>query len=438
MFKKFQEIAEKYPTKISLVCFDKTFSYNELLNKINDFSLFFSDKNKACIIYLPKNEFSIIFQLALRKSGNIFTLIDINTPINRVNEIIIQLKPKWIISLENFEHIGFEKNIKENEFSIYECKEHKNYAKNVSHIFFSSGSTGLPKGILLEEQSLIEVVLEQAEIIEMKPGKKFAWLLSPSFDASLSDIYLTLFSGGELHICDFAQNKIKTMINYFKKNEITHSDISPSILPFLKIDELFLESIIFGGEIGNENVIKKFSKKINMFNAYGPTETTICSSFKKVDDNWTANNIGKPLNNVNFIINNEELYISGSHLCIGYINEELNKTKFCELNGVRFYKTGDLVYQQNQEFFYKGRTDRQFKYNGILISPEEIENLAKKAGCNEAKCEKREKIIFYYQGDIEEKNLRNYLELNLNKNMVPNIIIKVEHFKKNINGKTIL
>lgn len=436
MFKNFKEIAKKYPNKVAIVSSDKSFTYSEILEYIVNISKNFQEKNKAGIIFLPKNEYSIIFQLALNFSGNIFTPIDIKTPIDRVKEIINQLNPEWIITSQSFD--GYFPLKKFDNFSILKSSNGKVYNKDVSHIYFSSGSTGLPKGILLSEKPAIEVVLEQAKIINMQPGKKFAWLLSPSFDASLSDIYLTLLSGGELHICDFPQNKIKTLLNYLKNNQITHTDISPSILPFVKVDELYLESVIFGGEIGNENVVKNLAKKVNMYNAYGPTETTICSSLKKVDNNWTASNIGVPLSGVEYTIINNELYISGSHLCVGYLNDNLNQSKFCQIDGKRFYKTGDLVNKKDDEYFYKGRTDRQFKHHGVLISPEEIENWSRKAGCNEAKCENKEKFTLYYQGEINEKDLRIFLESKMNKNMIPSLIIKLDEFKTNINGKTIL
>lgn len=435
IFKTLINNTKKYECT-SLVHNEKKYSYSELINQVSLIKELLKDKNKAGLIYLPKNEYVIMFMLALNEGNNVFTTLDINTPIDRVHEIINQLKPKWIISLESFSDLGFNEIEKNKNYKIVTKEDSLTYNEKVSHIYFSSGSTGKPKGILLSAEPLIKVVTKQAKIIGMESGKRFAWLLSPSFDASLSDIFLTLLSGGELHICDFPQTKIKTLLSYFKSNKITHSDISPTVLPLLKNSGLFLESIIFGGEVANENIIKDFSKKIKMFNAYGPTETTICSSFKKVNEKWTANNIGKPLPGVRYIIaSNNELYISGTHLCIGYLNEELNKSKFIIENNKRYYKTGDLVEYKNNEYFYIGRVDRQFKHNGVLISPEEIENIAKLAGCIDSKCEYKEKFILYYQGNIEEKALRLFMEKKINKNMIPNVFFKVDSFEINMNGK---
>lgn len=439
IYEAFKKVKKQYSSNIAIVCEEKSYSYCETDNIIIELIKLFKDKNKSGLIYLEKNEYSIIFQLVLNATQNVFTSLDIATPKDRVNEIRSQLDSQWIISLDDFSEEGYVVKYESEKFKIWERKSNKTYKGKISHIYFSSGSTGKPKGIMLPAQPLVNVVKEQAQIIDMKENKKFAWLLSPSFDASLSDIYLTLLSGGQLHVCNFPQSKIKTVIKYFENNKITHSDISPSVLPLLNLNNLYIESVIFGGEVANENIIKELAKSINMFNAYGPTENTICSSFKKVDQNWTCRNIGKPMKNVTFFLSdNNELLISGDNLCIGYMDEILNQQKFLKKDNIRYYKTGDLVEYKNGEYFYLGRIDRQFKNNGVLISPEEIEQYAKKAGCIDAKCQKEDKFVLYYQGDIKEKELRKFLETQLNKNMVPTLLIKVDSFKTNINGKTIL
>ena len=273
-------------------------------------------------------------------------------------------------------------------------------------------------------------------MINITSDSNFAWLLSPSFDASLSDIYSTLFSGATLHICSFTQNKTKTLLEYFNTNRITHSDISPSVLPLLEPTAFTsLEAVIFGGEVGNEDIIQKWASYINMFNAYGPTEATICSSFRKVDQSWTADNIGKPLKGVEYIISDDnELHIAGSHVCIGY-NQDILNNKFYFIGDKKLYKTGDLVKKHNDEYFFLGRKDRQFKNNGVLISPEEIEKSLLKLGCKESLCKKEDKFILFYVGDFSISDIRKHLLDSFNKNMIPSIIKQVPSLPKNINGK---
>lgn len=444
IYNQFEVTAKKYSENTAFYCNERNLSYKQSISIINQLTENFKlSNNQAALIYLDKSEFIPLFQLAINKSNNIFSCLDIKTPQNRLFNIIEQLKPKYVISETNFildiPFISHEKIYINNfQFSLWILDDPNNYSEGNSHIYFSSGSTGIPKGIILKPNPVINVTKQQAKIVNFKPNSKFAWLLSPSFDASLSDIYLTLFSGGCLHICTFEQTKVKSLINYFNKHKITHSDLSPSILPFINFNNIdYLTYVIFGGEIANKNVFNKY-KHINFYNAYGPTETSICSSMKKVDDNWSENNIGTPLLNVNYYIHDNELFISGEHLFDGYLDTAMTINKTITINNVLYYKTGDLVKKIGLDYYYLGRIDRQFKHNGILISPEEIESLSIKAGCIFAKCEHTDKIQLFYQGNILEEQLKNFLSQHLNKNMLPQKYIKINQFNTNINGKTIL
>lgn len=447
IFKQFEKIA-KNNQGIAIVDNSISYSYQYILDEINELSeIFAKDSQQSLLIYLKKSKDIIQYQLAANKTNNIFTCVDIMTPRDRVNFILTQLDSAWIIAEDNqdFTQQGYYLyKILHNQpihkkINIWHKNKAKKYLKEVSHIYFSSGSTGAPKGILLPSQPVVEVTLEQAQIINMNKNGRFAWLLSPSFDASLSDIYLTLLSGGTLYVADFLQSKIKTLQKFLLINNITHTDISPSVLGLIDFSQLTkLKYIIFGGEVGNENIIKNIVSKynINMYNAYGPTETTICSSLKKVDQNWTANNIGYPLTGVSYKIDvSEELLIGGTHLSLGYIPESLNQNRFIKIENELYYKTGDIVEQIDQEFFFKGRLDRQFKFNGVLISPEEIEKITLGSGCTAALCKNTDKYELFYIGKILPKRLREYLEDKLPINMIPQKITQVENFETNINGK---
>lgn len=450
LYSQFKKNSNLYPNNIAIIFNNKKYTYLDCEKTIEELSNSFNVfKNKAIIIYIKKSEYSVLLQLAINKSGNVFVMVDENTPLLRLLEIVNQVNPKWIItdknktSLNNIEEYHLVSNNINPDLICYEPHHHKEpnlYNNEVTHLFFSSGSTGKPKGILLNDKPVVSVTLQQAQLIHFNDKSSFAWLLSPGFDASLSDIYLTLFSGGTLHICDFPQTKIKQLMTYFNNNKITHSDLSPAILHLINPKNLpYLHTIIFGGEIANEKVIHSFSKLKHMYNAYGPTETTICSSMKKVDDKWTSNNVGKPLNKVLYkITENKELHIGGEHLSIGYNINSLNEEKFYIENGITYYKTGDLFsINMNGDYLYLGRLDRQFKYNGILISPEEIENIFIRLGCSKALCKLEDKINLYYVGNITSEDLRKKINDILPINMIPHNFIKVDNFNYNINGKMI-
>lgn len=460
LYEAFNNVAKQFPNNHALFCNGLFLTYAQTLDKIEQYSQLLnnasnSEKN-ALFIYCKKSFHNILWQLTANKLGHVFVNADINTPIDRVAYMLEVTSPQWIITDNGVDiaNLGYHPVLNIDNIFLWSKinKDNKlltleNQCKGVlTHIYFSSGSTGKPKAILLNDQPIIGVVKQQAKQISLTATSKFAWLLSPSFDASLSDIYTTLLSGGCLYICNFKMSQIKTLRAYFKDHGITHSDLSPSILPLLEPKHFpDLKAIIFGGEVANEKVIHSWLHSgIHMYNAYGPTEATICSSLKTVDCQWTANNIGQPLNDVFYHMMpieaenkiQHELYISGSYLALGYDQEILTNNKFITNNNMRYYKTGDLVSKNEKgDYLFMGRVDRQFKYNGILISPEEIENYCFQSGCLEVLCKLEDKITVYYSGNVSTQYLKQQLLLKLPSSMIPQKWIKKEALTKNINGK---
>lgn len=458
LYQAFNNIANKFPEKDALFCNGDFLTYKEVLNKIEEYSHIlsanFTQNKTGILIYCKKSFHSILWQLTANKLGHVFINADINTPLDRVSYMLDITSPKWVITEHEMDiaQLGYQRACNIEEVTLWIKTTEDNKLNNLqqqcegilTHIYFSSGSTGKPKAILLNDQPIIGVVKQQAEQIFLNSNSRFAWLLSPSFDASLSDIYSTLLSGACLYICTFKMSQIKTLYSYFKEHCITHSDLSPSVLSLIDPTRLpDLKSIIFGGEVANENVIYSwFNSGINMYNAYGPTEATICSSLKTIDNSWTANNIGKPLNAVFYHMfptqfdNQCELYISGSYLALGYDQTQLTDSKFVTIDNIQYYKTGDLVKKnENGDYLFMGRVDRQFKYNGILISPEEIENYCFQSGCIEVLCKLEEKITLYYSGNITTEYLKEQLSLKLPSSMIPQKWVQKEQLAKNINGK---
>lgn len=454
LYEQFSDIASRQLLS-SCIIDTQILSYQDIMQKIDNLSKLLymdnnNDKNYLTAICIDKSHEYIVAQLASNKNNKCFLPLD-PIQLNRNKKIINTSQPKWFILNNTKQYNDYAKEIELTWLGAY--NEHINlwvnndikscieYPLLCHYVIYSSGSTGIPKGIMLNDKGLVNVVKQQAKAFNIEVNTSFAWLLNPAFDASLSDIYTTLLSGGILYIPNFGMNKIKKLCNYFIEHKITHSDLSPSILPFLTKVGLppTLKVIVFGGEIASEIMVKEISKKydIQLFNAYGPTETTVCSSFSKVNDSWTSTNIGKPLKNVLYKIVNNELHIGGQHLALGYTEESLN-TKFYIEDGIRWYKTGDQAKEKEGVYFYQGRLDNQFKYHGQLICSEEIENAAYQQGIENSACvydEKRQKIHLYYVGTEDENIVKEKLGLYLTSYMIPHFFHKMDELPKNSNGK---
>lgn len=448
---------ERAPFDTAIVGDDRTYSYMSLLESVKNLAREMYDGQHAAVLILgEKCAATVVFQLACNAAQQVFVPCDAATPSGRLQGIIERVRPRLILDTPEADHSqrGYVRQGRWLGHDVWRSASFLTYANSVSHIVFSSGSTGSPKAILLPDEPVAPVVREQARRLGLGPGARFAWLLSPSFDASLSDIYATLFSGATLHVCSFGMSQVKTLKTYFQKHSITHTDLSPALLPILAPEELpALRAVVMGGELAQEAAVRAWAAAgKRMFNAYGPTEATICTSLKDVDDAWTPTNIGKPLPGVEYQVEVEgefllaqpglrgELWIAGEHLACGYDNAELNEARFVASAAGRRYKTGDLVAVDSLgDFHFLGRVDRQLKFHGVLICPEELEALARRAGCSEAVFRlEGKKLVLHFAGPLEERELKIKLGESLLTTMMPHRFIKHEKLAKSLSGKVAL
>lgn len=258
-----------------------------------------------------------------------------------------------------------------------------------AYVIFTSGTTGKPKGVLVTHQGIVSFLSAQIEAFQIDENTRSLWYLSTSFDASVSDLGTALLSGAALCIEDSERIQPGAGLeSLLAERAITFVDIPPSMLRLMSPELLpdCLKSICIGGEACALDVVRAYAARLNLVNVYGPTEATVCTSLGRCRESWSQPLIGQPLPGINYKILDDELrpvaagtpgqlHIGGIGLAAGYLNRpELTAAKFIELNGERLYRTGDLVMLNNDgEYQFIGRCDRQFKLRGMLIEPEEIE-----------------------------------------------------------------
>lgn len=450
----FRDTALEQLTEPALVDSFSALTYQAALERVTRLaSLLGADARHAVLITGKKTNDTVLWQLACSKVGHVFMPCDVATPPQRLNHQLAQVQPRWLVDDSETDHSGrgFQLQHKEASFSLWARADARSYHPEVHHLISSSGSTGEPKIILLKGSPVVDVVREQARQLGLGPGSRFAWVLSPSFDASLSDIYATLLSGACLYVCDISLRSVRSMQTYLAANDITHTDISPSVLPLLKPAQLpGMRALVFGGELAQPKAIAAWLQPgVRLFNAYGPTEATICTHFKEVDVDWGPTNFGTPLPGVECLIETGgtmaeaqpgargELIICGSHLALGYDNVELTGQKFSVTDGRSTYRTGDLVRVDSAgDYHFIGRVDRQMKVRGVLVCPEEVETLALKVGCREAALRlEDDRLVLHYSGDISEEVLRELAECHLLSPMRPQRYLQHEQLEKSLSGK---
>ena len=336
-------------------------------------------------------------------------------------------------------------------------------ASTPAYIIFSSGTTGKPKGILVGHSGLVNLARCQRKAFGLTEHSRSLFFLSINFDASISDILVTLTSGGVLVIETIDSVELSAnLLNIIKKRGVTYADIPPSVLRVTNANDCpqCLETIVIGGEATDKETVLRWANKVNLVNVYGPTEATVCTSLCQCSEDWAVPVIGKELDGVTYNIHDDgemnadegELWISGKCLAIGYFqNEKLTNEKFPIVNGIRYYRTSDHVKRAvDGSIVFLGRYDRQVKFHGQLIELEEIEATLKllRIVRNAAVVKRavsgdndKEIIVAFVEVDNTmdaekvTQSIRNVLRHHLPKWMIPGHIELMPHLPKVSSGK---
>ena len=307
------------------------------------------------------------------------------------------------------------------------------------YLIFSSGSTGRPKGILLSHRHLVTVLNEQIQILGLTHQDRILWVLSMQFDASISDFGVSLLSGACLYI-DGHQEVIDALTSH----QISYADLPPSLLSVYAPDELpkSLSRLLIGGEVCPLHILNAHRRLRNVLVVYGPTEGTICTSMILCtrDKGALSQSIGLPITGVIYRIVDGELWLGGDCLAIGYWNNpKLNAQKWCELEGLRYFRTGDSVRLHHGEYQFLGRIDRQIKWKGQLIAPEEIEHRCHAINGVErsavVKIESQLCLFVQSKGLDVDTQIRNAIHRHLPIWMSPSQSIHLEQFSETPSGK---
>jgi thioester reductase-like protein len=272
----------------------------------------------------------------------------------------------------------------------------------LAYAVYTSGSTGQPKGVLVEHRGVVNLLDTQIHAFDLTAGSRALWILSPAFDASVSDIGTVLLSGSTLCIepDDDLRDPVR-LTRLLHDRGITHIDLPPALLRVLDPATLpaKLRTVVIGGEPALPEVVRRWAARVRVVNVYGPTEATVCTSLCACDpQTWSEPLLGRPIPGIRYRVLDEqmtpvqpgesgELFIGGIGLARGYLNRpELTATKFVTVGGERLYRTGDRVLLRDDgEFVFLGRADRQFKLRGQLVEPGEVEaRLLEHPGVREA------------------------------------------------------
>ncbi len=454
----------------ALIINEHHYSYGELANKIaNIQQLLLQDNFKIeakTIIYTYDDLETYAAILSVWFLGGTFIPINPKHPKKRNQLILDQVLAKHYLSSKNDKNCINTTITSNKKAKIIYTKRDEN---TLMYILFTSGSTGTPKGVPISYKNINSFITDFAEEYKLNKQDKFLQIYDLTFDASIHCYLLPLYLGASIYTV--SPNKIKYLEAYklMDKQQLTFAKFPPSVLAYLKpffnkINLPKLKYSLLGGESLNLDLITSWQNcapNATIQNVYGPTEATINTHIYTIPKNnpKTYNgvlSIGKPFKqNKAFIIdeNNQlitnkdkgELCLYGNQITNNYFND-LEKTKqaFVIINNQLVYKTGDLVYKDNDgDYLFCGRIDSQVQIQGYRIELSEIENAARKyqkainykAVTKTNKLNVLEIVLFTEKLTTETTALLNFLKTQLPNYMIPSKIINLDVFPKTAGGK---
>ena len=463
----------KNKNQIAVVSGNRSLTYGELdilTDKIANYLKNYGvGREKVVSILLRRNEMMVVAAIGVLKTGAAYQPLDPSYPDDRLAFMVSDAEAMAIITedelmprLGTFD--GATLNIK--DIDNLNVAEEINYLTEPQDLFillYTSGSTGIPKGVMLEHKNLVAFINWYVHYYSLTNQSRVAAYASFGFDANMMDTYPVLCTGGQLHIIDEETRlDFPKLHKYFEDNKITHSFMTTQV--GRQYAKMYPESHTLKYlSVGGESLVPIAPPKYAFFNGYGPTECTIFSTIFKVERLYKNVPIGYPLDNLRLYVVNEkgeqvengtegELWISGPQVARGYLKrpektaEVFIKNPFSdEPNYDRIYRTGDIVKGcDDGKIEFVGRRDGQVKIRGFRVELPEIEEVIRRFdGIEDATVAAFDKpsggkyIAAYVVSDekVDIDALNKFIAQTKPPYMVPAFIMQIDKIPLNQNQK---
>ncbi len=438
---------------------------------------------RPVIIYMEKSPAELAAFLGCLFSRNFYVPLDVCMPEMRIRMIVENLKPAAVIT--DMAYYDQARKFSSNVF-IYEemtetCVDEKLIEERLltcldtdpAYVLYTSGSTGVPKGVVVSHRSLIDYVEHFCDEVGISADDTIANQAPFYFDASLIDIYCTLCAGATMGIVPLEYFSIPLkLLDFLQKFNITTIRWVPSAMKMVSTFKGFksirpdkLRKVIFGAEsmpVKVYNYWKENYPDAEFVQIYGPTEITGVCTYHFVDRDYSDEEtipIGKAFRNTEvFLLDDDdrlitrsgvtgEICVKGSCLALGYYNSKEKTDEVFVQNPLnpyyneKIYRTGDLArYNDEKELVFISRKDFQIKHMGHRIELGEIETAVMALPNMKNACcvydTDRQKIVLFYESDAyTDVTLAEILKDRLLRYMVPNTFHKLEEFPLLRSGK---
>ena len=357
-------------------------------------------------ICFEKSIWTVVAMVGIMKAGGAFVPLDPSHPEARRQELVRQVGAS--LMLASSQHAESCKNLTSEviEVSPDFIKNLKESAKpegplpsNAAYVLFTSGSTGVPKGVVMEHKALCSSVMGHGKNYSLDKSSRVLQFSNYVFDVSLGEILSTLALGGTVCVPN-EEERLQKTAEFITSANINVANLTPSFVRTFSPDQVpTLKTLVVGGEAPAQDTLQIWQPHLRLVNGYGPAEACIyCCTYDFKSASEAPGTIGHGANHACWIVDSEdhnqltpigcvgELMVQGYALSRGYVdmpeqtaNSFHNQVDFLTPDETRFYKTGDLVrYNANGVLEYLGRKDTQVKIRGQRLEVAEIEYTIKK------------------------------------------------------------
>lgn len=497
VYEMLENTAGRFPDKIAFSDPESEITFRDLLNNSRKIATYFAHKgymtghNNSVLFFMEKCVSALPVMFGGMYCNAFYCFVDIRQSDERVLNIIEKVVPSVIVTneankgrlagilhsdtgflmIEDLTRESFLNSITISRETLDPFR-HSFYDKLPLYVNFTSGSTGMPKGVAVSHSSVIDFIKVFSETFDITDKDIIANQAPFDFDVSVKDIYSGLYTGATVRLIPREYFSNPTVLMDYLCNGNTSVIIwAVTAMCFISIMNGFdyrtpdkLRLVMFSGEVMPVKQLNKWRKHIPdavYVNLYGPTEITCNCTYHIIDKDYTDDEnipIGIPFANENVFLLDEdnrlisqpgiegEICVSGTCLAIGYYKDpEKTKEVFTQnpLNTdyyERIYRTGDLgKYDTSGLLYYTSRKDHQIKHMGQRIELADIDLSAMSVEGISRACtiydHKKKKIILFYTGEADKDFLSSELKKKLPEFMVPGKTIRLDEFPVNKNGK---
>jgi amino acid adenylation domain-containing protein len=478
--------ARKNPNALAIDAHDGSISYRDLDAYSTNLSIMLRSRGVGvgCVVPLcfEKSRWAPVAMMAVLKTGAAFSIMDVAYPDSRLQIISKSVNARFILCSRS--QVALASTLAEDVIMVDDttAKAVHNIipsdigrtlpddsSESVMYVCFTSGSTGVPKGVVITHRNIASAALPQTDEFEFGPGSRVYDFSSHAFDAHIWHTWWALISGACLCIPS-NEDRLGNLAGSMNSFQCTMAFLTPSVARTIDPRDVpTLKKLFLGGEGVTAADVQLWTKHVELWGGYGPTEATPVSLFSRLKCPEQASNIGKAIGLVPWICNpndhNElsaigatgELVLEGPLVGLGYNKDPAKTSNSFIVNPSflvrkrfgRVYKTGDLVrYTFDGSIEYLGRADSQVKLRGQRVEFGEIEFHLRKAlptahsiVCDVISHEPTHQLLLAFcvmpssdlKFDIE--HIRNHLGKILPPYMIPETFLVVNKIPTNNSGK---